>query len=142
MEIFYDTRKDIPCQPLYELFLAVGWADEKSTTPEMIRHFNIGFLHSTLVFSAWQDEKLVGCIRVLSDQVFRSVIYDLAVHPDYQGLGIGKTLVEKCMACYPRSEWLVETENAQGFYEKIGFQKNPNHFLHIPCPLFPTREGK
>ena len=66
----------------------------------------------------------------------------LAVHHDYQGLGIGKTLVEKCMACYPRSEWLAETENAQGFYEKIGFQKNQNHFLHIPCPLFPTREGK
>lgn len=137
MEICYDSRKDIPCRPLYELFLAVGWADEKNTTPEMIAHFNIGFLHSTLVFSAWAGEKLVGCVRVLSDQIFRSVIYDLAVHPDFQGMGIGKTLVEKCRACYPQSEWLVETENAKEFYKKLGFSENPYHFLHIPCAYFP-----
>lgn len=47
----------------------------------MIDNFNIGFLNSTFVFSAWIDEHLVGCVRVLSDLHFRSVIYDLAVLP-------------------------------------------------------------
>lgn len=63
------------------MFLAVGRADESKTTQDMIDNFNIGFLNSTFVFSAWIDEHLVGCVRVLSDLHFRSVIYDLAVLP-------------------------------------------------------------
>lgn len=62
----------------------------------MLENFNIGFINSTLVFSAWVNGKLVGCIRVLSDQMFHSVIYDLAVHPEFQNQGIGTELVHKC----------------------------------------------
>lgn len=77
---------------LYRLFLAVGWATKGTTTPEILNNFNIGFIHSTFVFSAWDGERLVGCVRVLSDLKFRSVIYDLAVLPDYQRMGIGTNL--------------------------------------------------
>lgn len=120
MEITYDTRKNLPCEKLYRLFLAVGWSEE-NIAPELLAHFNIGFLRSTLVFSAWHGDTLVGCVRVLSDQIFRSVIYDMAVLPAYQGRGIGTALMKKCLAAYPDSEWLVGTETAAGFYQKLGF---------------------
>jgi ribosomal protein S18 acetylase RimI-like enzyme len=82
------------------------------------------------------DDILVGCVRVLSDKIFRSIIYDLAVMPEYQKQGIGKELVRRCMECFPDSEWLVETETAAGFYERIGFKLNKDIFLSIPCKWF------
>lgn len=136
MNITYDSRKDLPCDPLCALFRAVGWSDG-SETEEMIRHFNQPFINSTLVFSAWDGEKLVGCIRVLSDRIFRSIIYDLAVLPDYQGQGIGRELVRLCRAEYPDSEWLVQTiPERVGFYKRLGFQENNDPFLSIPCKWF------
>lgn len=136
MEIEYRTEKDLPCDELYQLFLAVGWANEETTTQEMIDNFNIGFINSTFVFSAWVDGKLVGCIRALSDLHFRSIIYDLAVLPEFQNKGIGKELVQRCRNACKDSEWLVQTDKAKGFYEKIGFKENNDYFLAIPCRWF------
>ena len=65
-DVMYDTRKNLPCKALHDLFFAVGWSDGE-ITPNMLENFNIGFINSTLVFSALINGKLVGCIRVLSD---------------------------------------------------------------------------
>lgn len=139
MNIEYRTQKDLPCNELYQLFLAVGWATEEATTQAMIDNFNIGFINSTFVFSAWVDEQLVGCVRVLSDLHFRSIIYDLAVLPEFQNKGIGSELVRRCRSACESSEWLVQTDTAKGFYEKIGFQENKDDFLTIPCKWLRNR---
>lgn len=136
MYVEYRNQKNIPCKELYQLFLAVGWANEDETTQSMIDNFNIGFLNSTFVFSAWVDERLVGCVRVLSDLHFRSIIYDLAVLPEYQNKGIGRELVQRCINSCKSSEWLVQTDKAKGFYEKIGFKENVDYFLTIPSKWF------
>ena len=132
MPITFDTRKDVPCGPLYQLFLAVGWAQESDTTQDMLDHFNIGFLNSNHVLTAWDHDKLVGCVRVLSDGHFRAVILDLAVLPEYQRHGIGRELVKRCREQYPSVEWLVQTDKAKGFYKKIGFTVSNDVFLRIP----------
>ena len=136
MCVEYRTQKNLPCSELYQLFLAVGWATENKTTQVMIDNFNIGFINSTFVFSAWVEERLVGCVRVLSDLHFRSIIYDLAVLPEFQNKGIGKELVQRCINACKGSEWLVQTDQAKGFYEKIGFKENSDYFLTIPCKWF------
>lgn len=136
MNIEYRNQKDLPCNELYQLFLAVGWATEDKTTQAMIDNFNVGFLNSTFVFSAWIDGHLVGCVRVLSDLHFRSIIYDLAVLPEYQHKGIGKNLVQRCLDACEGSEWLVQTDIAKDFYRKIGFKENEDSFLTIPCKCF------
>lgn len=136
MCVEYRNQKDLPCNELYQLFSAVGWATENKTTQVMIDNFNIGFINSTFVFSAWVEERLVGCVRVLSDLHFRSIIYDLAVLPEFQNKGIGKELVQRCINACEDSEWLVETDKAKGFYEKMGFKENSDYFLTIPCKWF------
>ncbi len=135
MQIVYDTRKDLPCEELHNLFKAVGWSDG-TITQSMLEKFNVPFINSTIVISAWVDDELIGCVRVLSDRIFRSIIYDLAVNPEFQNHGIGKELVRRCMEFFPDSEWLVETETAAGFYEKIGFKPIEDVFLRIPCKWF------
>lgn len=103
----------------------------------MIENFNKPFINSTIVISAWEHESLIGCIRVLSDQMFRSIIYDLAVMPQYQKQGIGRELVRKCIEHFPDSEWLVGTiPERVGFYEKIGFKMDKGIFLNIPSKWF------
>ena len=137
MNIIYKTDKALPNEQLYNLFVSVGWAEASNTTQAMIDNFNKNFINSTIVISAWSGEKLVGCIRALSDKMFRSVIYDLAVLPEYQGKGIGKELVRRCKEIYPDSEWLVQTTaDKADFYKHIGFKVNNDVFLSISCKLF------
>jgi len=138
MDIIYDDiRKDLPSIELHKLFMAVGWSDG-SETPDMIRKgYNIAWINSTLVISAWDGDCLIGAVRVLSDTMFRSIIYDLMVLPEFQNKGIGKELVKRCIEHFPKSEWLVQTtKEISGYYEKLGFEVNKDVFLTIPCKLF------
>ena len=130
--IWNDEKKDFPIEQLYRLFLLAGWAED-SENPDLLKHFNAPFMNSTLVISAWENERLVGTVRVLSDRIIRSVIYDLVVDPKFQGQGIGKELVKRCITHYPNSEWLVQTtKEIYGYYEKIGFAICNEVILTIP----------
>ena len=135
--IYNDTKKDLPPEQLHKLFVAVGWSDG-TETPEMIQKgYSVPWVNSTLVISAWDDGRLIGAVRVLSDTMFRSIIYDLIVLPEYQNKGIGKELVKRCIGHFPNSEWLVQTtKEISGYYEKSGFTVNTDVFLTVPCKLF------
>lgn len=137
MDIIYnDTKKDLPSEQLHKLFMSVGWSDG-SETSDMIKNYNIPFTNSTLVLSAWENECLIGAVRVLSDKMFRSIIYDLLVLPEFQNKGIGKELLKRCIEHFPNSQWLVQTtEKISSYYEKNGFEVNNDVFLSIPCKLF------
>ena len=131
-KIKYNCKlKKLPIEDLRRLFIAVNWSDgtENST---MIKNFNLPFINSTFVVSAWDNEKLVGVIRVLSDKIIRSNIYDLAVLPDYQNKGIGSMLLKKCLEKFPNTAWVLETtkENVS-YYEKFGFSKSTYITLRI-----------
>ncbi len=140
MSITYrDDIKDLPAGQVHRLFVAVGWSDgQESDDPAFIqKYFARPFTQSTLVISAWDGDKLVGAVRVLSDQMIRSVIYDLLVDPPYQGQGIGKELVRRCIQHYPNSEWLVQTtDKIYGYYKKLGFRVNKDVFLTRSCKYF------
>ena len=132
MNIAFDLRKDLPSEQLYRLFKLAGWA-EGPQTDDMLKNFNMPFCNSTLVISAWHSERLIGVVRVLSDKIIRSIIYDLVVDPEYQSRGVGKELVRRCIEHFPSSEWLVETtDKVSSYYLKIGFRKNNDVFLSIP----------
>ena len=141
MDITYnDTKKDLPSEQLHKLFISAGWSDGTETA-EMIKNYNIPFINATLVISAWENERLIGAVRVLSDKMFRSIIYDFLVLPEFQNRGIGGQLIKRCIARFPNSEWLVQTtEKIASYYEKNGFQRNGDVFLSIPCKLFSRAE--
>lgn len=133
---YNDTIKDLPPGQLHRLFMSVSWS-KGLETEFMLQHFNAPFINSTLVVSAWQNERLVGCVRVLSDKIVRSVIYDLAVDPAFQYQGIGKELVKRCMEHFPDSEWLVGTlPEISGYYQKLGFHVSQGVFLSIPSKWY------
>jgi ribosomal protein S18 acetylase RimI-like enzyme len=139
MTITYnDQKKDLPVDQLRQLFYSVGWMQSLTEeSDERLKGFIQPWIHSSLVVSAWYSDRLVGAVRVLSDTIFRSVIYDLLVLPELQNKGIGKELIKRCIEHFPNSEWLVyTTKEISGYYEKIGFTDSNDVFLTIPCRLF------
>lgn len=130
--IYNDVKKDLPSEQLHRLFKLVGWADGPETS-DMVEYFNMPFINSTLVISAWENDRLDGAVRVLSDKIIRSIIYDLVIDPEFQNKGIGRELVKRCIEHFPDSEWTVQTtEKISCYYEKIGFKIYKDVFLSIP----------
>jgi ribosomal protein S18 acetylase RimI-like enzyme len=117
MITYNESKKDLPVDHLYRLFYLAGWAgSESSADQDMLKKFNAPFINSTLVISAWDDDRLVGAARVLSDKVIRSGIYDLVVDPEYRNMGIGKELVRGCIA--HKGVFLCYLKLKELFYEK------------------------
>lgn len=59
--IYNDIKKDLPVEQLHYLFFSAGWSGSEITPdPDMLKNFNIPFVNSTLVISAWENERLVG----------------------------------------------------------------------------------
>ncbi len=118
-----DRREDVDLVQLQALYeLAAFWARDRT-----VEDLAMAIGHSDPVISAWDGDLLVGFGRATSDGVYRATIWDVVVHPDYQGAGIGRKLVET-MLSHPllvRVERVyLMTTHQQSFYEKIGFTVN------------------
>ena len=88
------------------------------------------FESSSLVLSAWQDDRLVGLARVLTDGVLFSFLCDLAVEPDVQGSGIGKKLIDEVLArCKGTELTLRDSDMSSGFYQRLGFRRIENGWM-------------
>ncbi|MEM9151326.1 MAG: GNAT family N-acetyltransferase [Cyanobacteria bacterium P01_F01_bin.3] len=108
---------------LCELFAAAAfWA--KDRRPEEMER---AIAHSNPVVTAWDGDNIIGFSRATSDGVFRATIWDVVIHPDYQGAGLGRRLVETLIA-HPHMNQVertyLMTTHQQRFYERIGFEQN------------------
>jgi GNAT superfamily N-acetyltransferase len=83
--------------------------------------------HANLTITAWDDEKLVGISRSLTDFAYVAYLADLAVDEQYQRSGIGKRLIEetKGRLCPECMIVLLAAPKANEYYEHIGFEHNP-----------------
>jgi N-acetylglutamate synthase-like GNAT family acetyltransferase len=79
------------------------------------------------VISVWNDPDLIGFARATSDGIYRATIWDVVIHPDYQGAGLGRKLVQTVLShpkLYRVERVYLMTTQQQTFYEKIGFEAN------------------
>lgn len=81
------------------------------------------FENSTTVCFVWDEGRLIGCARALSDFEYHATIYDVAIHPEYQRRGIGSQLIREMLSRLP--VWrvlLVADGDAARFYGRLGFK--------------------
>ena len=117
--ITYKDKKTFTAQELSELFSSVGWLSA-NYPQELVRAMQ----GSSTVFSAWDDEQLVGLINVLDDGVLSAYIHYLLVSPKWQGQGTGSALVQLTREKYKEFLYLTVVPEEQkniAFYEKCGF---------------------
>src|SRR6266480_4789862 len=79
---------DISWSDVADLFKAVGWGHRE---PE---HLHDAFSKSTFKCFAFDGDKLVGFGRTIDDGKYMATVVDMIVHPDYQGRGIGRRIMQ------------------------------------------------
>jgi len=86
-------------------------------------------LAKTTNIGAWDGGRLVGAVRVLSDGYTFSAVADILVDPDYQRLGIGRSLMSRALTVAPDARLLIEAQpDCIGFFERIGCARGPTGF--------------
>ncbi len=125
--IIFSSDRDIDLYELEELCTAVGW----SRRP--LRKVKKAIEYSFLVASMWEERgtkrRLIGFARATSDHAFNATIWDVVVHPDFQGKGLGKGLM-KYMIKKLRGEdisniTLFADPQVVDFYRGLGFMSDP-----------------
>ncbi len=85
----------------------------------------IAFSNSMYKYFVYDKDKLIGVGRALADGVDCSYICDVAIHPDYQGLGLGKAIVSKLTEQSKDYHKIIlfASVGKEKFYSKLGFYK-------------------
>ena len=130
MDITYKDIRDFSEKDLEELFLSIHWSS--GHFPEKLV---VAMKNFKTVFSAWDEEKLVGMICVMDDGIMNAYVHYLLVNPVYHGKTIGRTLVEMVKEKY--KDYLrvavIAYDNEARFYENCGFEKSKD-----ASPMFIT----
>lgn len=85
----------------------------------------VSFSNSRFICVVFDNGVLIGAGRALADGIDCSYICDVAVHPQYQGLGIGKEIVLRLVerSHGHRKIILYAAPGKDAFYQKLGFRR-------------------
>jgi ribosomal protein S18 acetylase RimI-like enzyme len=119
MITYTTTIEEIDWNELSRLYLIAPLGNKK---PEDLK---IVFSNSMFACFAFDADKLVGAGRVLADGIDCAYICDMAVHPDYQGMGIGKAILSDLVdhSRQHRKIILYAVPGKEPFYRKFGFKR-------------------
>lgn len=89
------------------------------------------YQHSNLIISTWDQDKLVGIARSLTDFCYCCYLSDLAVSEPYKHRGIGKKLIDLTREQIGNQTTLIllSAPNAMEYYPKVGFDKILNGYI-------------
>lgn len=126
--VCFSDRTDLDLVAVQALFdVTAFWARDRD-----LDDLATAIAHSQPVITAWDGDRLIGFARATSDGVYRATIWDVVIHPDYQGAGLGRKLIHTVLS-HPHmirvERVYLMTTNQREFYERIGFQGNPTHTL-------------
>ena len=84
------------------------------------------FLNSFAVCVVWEDGRIIGTARVLSDGICNAYLVDVWTRSDCRRNGIGRTMVEKlCERLSGQHLYLQTDDDSADFYREIGFVEQP-----------------
>lgn len=113
---------------LHQLYETTGWSAHLALGEHKLHE---GLSGSWLTVAAYDEKKLIGFGRVISDGAVQAFVCDIVVHPDMQRKGIGSTIV--CMLLQAVSSAGIPSVSlccADGkteFYKRFGFVERPDN---------------
>lgn len=119
MSIRYTDAKCFTQEQLQGLFQSVNWLS--ADYPERLAK---ALNHCETVFTAWDNEQLVGLINAIDDGELTAYVHYLCVRPEYQKKGIGRELLKLVKEKYQDYLYLMlhaEHKPLIQYYENNGF---------------------
>ena len=115
---FYD-QADISWNQLSDLYRIAPLGDKKPEDLEVV------FSNSKFKCFVYNNFKLIGVGRALADGIDCSYICDVAIHPEYQGVGLGRQIISKLIKLSEGHKKIILYANPgkEGFYNKLGFKQ-------------------
>jgi ribosomal protein S18 acetylase RimI-like enzyme len=109
---------------LYELYQQEWWTDNRKFEDVLVMLENTDIL---IGICENKTNRLIGFIRVLSDFVYKALIFDVIIHEEYQGKGLGRILLDQ-VTTHPKLQSVQHFElycksDKISFYEKWRFTK-------------------
>ena len=121
--------KDYNAEEIKSLYTAVGWI---AYTQDM-QALEQGYKNSLLVLAAYENDELLGVIRVVGDGYTVVFIQDILVFPDKQHKGVGTALLKSVLDRYSHVRQIElttdNTDKTVAFYKSLGFTE----FSDIGC---------
>ncbi len=135
---FCSRKSEIDFTQLKSLFeLSAFWAADRS-----FEDWKIAIENSVPTITVWDGDRLIGFSRATSDGVFRATIWDVVIHPEYRGVGLGRKMVETLLS-HPQMNRVervyLMTTHQQRFYERIGFEENQTTTMVLQNQLILTQ---
>lgn len=119
--ITYKYMKRFNEKDIKSLYQDVGWTNYTENIHKLMKAIEA----SLMVISSWDDEKLIGLVRVVGDGLTIIYIQDILVLSGYKRKGIGSRLLKNVLENYKdvRQKVLLtdDREETRGFYEANGF---------------------
>ncbi len=114
---------------ILRLYTEVGWT-AYTENPQVLEQ---AYKNSLVVLAAFEDDELLGIIRVVGDGVTIVFVQDILVFPNFQRKGIGTALLKYVLDRYSEVRQVeLMTDNTPktiAFYKSLGFSE----FSEIGC---------
>ncbi len=112
-------HSEIDWSELSELYKIAPLGIKPATALEVV------FSNSRFKCFVFDNTTLIGAGRALADGLDCAYICDIAIHPEYQGLGFGKQIVQNLVEQSQGHKKLILYANPgkEAFYSKLGFKK-------------------
>jgi GNAT superfamily N-acetyltransferase len=82
------------------------------------------FENSYVTVFIYQDSRLIGFGRAISDGAYQAAVYDIAVIPECQGKGVGTLIMESILAKVSHCNVILYASiGKEAFYQTLGFRK-------------------
>lgn len=124
--VFRTDHEGVNLDTLNNLFQKVGFPKREKAK------LRAALQHTPFLFWIAEEDTLnvVAFARATGDAVFNAIIWDVVVDPRYQGLGLGKAVMERLMASLVQNGIcniaLYAEPSVINFYKPLGFIPDPD----------------
>ncbi len=129
--IHFKEQPKLLKQQIHDLYHALNWTQYTKDMPLLVKAIS----QSTYVVGCFDDNQLIGLVRVISDDASIGYIQDILIIKKYQNQGIGKQLMDRVIKRFTHVRQLVlmsdDESKTNSFYQSCGFVRGSDIHLNL-----------
>nr|YP_009510979.1 hypothetical protein [Hydropuntia rangiferina]AXI96652.1 hypothetical protein [Hydropuntia rangiferina]UAD87335.1 hypothetical protein [Hydropuntia rangiferina] len=128
INVYLSLNSDVNLYQLEKLCDSVGWV--RRPLKKVKTAIDNSFLTVCLFYQRNKKKFLIGFARATSDSSFNATIWDVVIHPEFQGQGLGKILMSQIIKHLRYEDistiTLFADPQVVSFYNHLGFVTDPD----------------